>query len=75
MLGIDILVNFGECGPYSVGFYLYFPNGLLFIKEGDTTEMCACIINTMLCVETGKLPEIKNKDSYPRLLNLYQGKN
>jgi len=57
------------------GNYLYFPNGLLFIKEGDTTEMCACIINTMLCVETGKLPEIKDEDSYPRLLNLYQGKN
>jgi hypothetical protein len=57
------------------GNYLYFPNGLLFIKEGDTSEMCTCIINTMLCVETGQLPEIKNKDSYARLLNLYQGKD
>ncbi len=57
------------------GSYLYFPNGLLFVKEGDTTEMCACIINTLLCVETGKLPEIKDKDSYARIVNLYLGKD
>ena len=57
------------------GNYVYFPNGLLFVKEGDTSEMCACIINTLLCVETGQLPEIKDKDSYPRLVNLYQGKD
>ncbi len=57
------------------GSYMYFPNGLLFVKEGDTTEMCACIINTLLCVDTGKLPEIKDRESYSRILNLYQGKD
>lgn len=57
------------------GSYMYFPNGLLFVKEGDTSEMCACIINTLLCVDAGQLPEIKDKDSYQRILNLYQGKD
>ncbi len=57
------------------GSYVYFPNGLLFVKEGDTSEMCACIINTLLCVESGQLPEIKDGDSYARILNLYQGKD
>lgn len=55
--------------------YMYFPSGLLFIKEGDTSEMCACIINTLLCVDSGQLPEIKDRHSYPRLLNLYQDKD
>ena len=57
------------------GSYVYFPNGLLFVKEGDTTEICSCIINTLLCMETGQLPEIKDSDSYTRILNLYQGKD
>jgi hypothetical protein len=55
--------------------YLYFPNGLLFIKEGDTSEMCACIINTLLCVDSGHLPEVKDNNSYQRIVNLYQGKD
>ncbi len=57
------------------GNYLYFPNGLLFVKEGDTSEMCACILNTLLCVESGQLPDIKDKNSYSRIINLYQGKD
>jgi hypothetical protein len=57
------------------GNYLYFPNGLLFIKEGDTSEMCACIINTLLCVDSGQLPEITERDSYTKIVDLYQGKD
>jgi hypothetical protein len=52
--------------------YIYFPSGLLFIKEGDIAEMCVCIINTMLCVEAGPLPETKKEDSYSRIKKIYE---
>ncbi len=51
--------------------YIYFPSGLLFVKEGETAEMCVCIINTMLCVEAGPPPELKAKDSYTRIKEIY----
>ncbi len=51
--------------------YIYFPSGLLFVKEGETAEMCVCIINTMLCVEAGAIPELKVKDSYTRIKEIY----
>lgn len=52
--------------------YIYFPSGLLFVKEGETAEMCVCIINTMLCVESGPTTEIKIEDSYAKIKNLYE---
>jgi len=55
-----------------VGNYIYFPSGLLFIKEGETAEMCVCIINTILCVESGPVPAIKIEDSYTRIKHLYE---
>jgi hypothetical protein len=51
---------------------IYFPGGLLFIKEGDITAMCVCIINTMLCVESGTVPDSKFADSYKRIKELYE---
>ncbi len=52
--------------------YIYFPSGMLFVKEGQTAEMCVCIINTMLCVESGALPELKLGDSYSKILSAYK---
>lgn len=52
--------------------YIYFPHGLLFLKEGESAELCVCIINAMLCVEAGALPELKAEDSYMRILRIYQ---
>ncbi len=52
--------------------YIYFPSGLLFVKEGETAEMCACIINTILCVESGQIPEINIEDSYTKIKKLYE---
>jgi hypothetical protein len=51
---------------------IYFPCGLLFVKEGETAEMCVCIINTILCVESGSVPETKTEDSYARIKRLYE---
>ncbi|RJQ50703.1 MAG: glycosyltransferase family 1 protein [Nitrospiraceae bacterium] len=53
------------------GDNIYSPSGLIFVKEGETAEMCACIINTMLCLENGALPELKMEDSFSRIKKLY----
>jgi len=52
--------------------YTYFPQGLLFIKEGETAELCVCIINTLLCVEAGPKIELKAEDSYNRIRKIYE---
>lgn len=52
---------------------IYFPSGLLFIKEGSTAEMCVCIMNTMLCVGEGTTPEPESLHSYDRIKKLYEG--
>ena len=54
------------------GDYIYFPSGLLFVKEGETAEMCSCIINTILCVESGSVPDMKIEDPYARIKSLYE---
>ncbi|KPK02431.1 MAG: hypothetical protein AMK71_02275 [Nitrospira bacterium SG8_35_4] len=54
-----------------VGDYIYFPSGLLFIKEGSAAEMCVCIMNTMLCVEAGTPAELSMENAYERILQLY----
>jgi hypothetical protein len=55
-----------------VGDFVYFPNGLLFIKEGPAAEMCVCIMNTMLCVEAGTPGEVSVENAYERILQLYR---
>jgi hypothetical protein len=52
--------------------YTYFPNGLLFVKEGETAELCACILNTLICVEASPIPELNREDSYIRIRKLYE---
>ena len=52
--------------------YIYFPAGLLFIREGKTAEMCVKIINTLLSVESGTIPELKAEDSYKKTIRIYR---
>ncbi|MBC8412733.1 MAG: glycosyltransferase [Nitrospira sp.] len=54
------------------GEYVYFPSGLVFVKEGLAAELCVCIINTLLCVETGPAPEVEGESSYLKLKQLYE---
>ena len=54
--------------------YLYFPSGLLFIKEGSATELCVCLMNTMLCVEDETSPELNVENSYYRIKKMYEGR-
>jgi hypothetical protein len=51
--------------------FIYFPSGLLFIKEGSSTEMCGCIMNTMLCVEAGTPAELSMENAYERIQQIY----
>ncbi|MBI5740309.1 MAG: hypothetical protein HZA16_06250 [Nitrospirae bacterium] len=53
------------------GNYVYFPGGMLFVKEGETAGMCVCILNTMLCMEKGMMPEVRAEDSFTRIKSLY----
>ncbi len=52
--------------------YVYFPSSLLFVKEGNTSEMCVHIINTILSIEAGLLHESQAGDSYTRILKIYE---
>lgn len=55
-----------------IGNYVYFPGGLLFLKEGDIAAMCVCILNAMLCVEAGSADKSKSADSYEKTKKLYE---
>ncbi|GBD97320.1 MAG TPA: hypothetical protein ENG83_07765 [Nitrospirae bacterium] len=50
---------------------IYFPESLLFIKEGKTGQMCVRIINTMLSVESDPPPELEVQDSYAKIIKIY----
>ncbi len=52
--------------------YIYFPSGLVFVKEGKTSEMCAHIINTMLSIKVHPLPGLNAEDSYTRIRKIYE---
>jgi len=54
--------------------YIYFPRGVLFIKEGDIASMCVGIINTMLKDELPPAPDPMFKDSYKKILKVYEEK-
>jgi hypothetical protein len=51
---------------------VYFPSGMLFVKEGMAAELCVCLINTMLSAEAGSLPEFETRDSYMQIRQLYE---
>lgn len=52
------------------GNTVFFPNGLVFIKEGTTAALCANIIKTMLSSEAG--PFFENKqDPYDAIRKIY----
>ncbi|MBI4699540.1 MAG: hypothetical protein HY758_11735 [Nitrospirae bacterium] len=57
------------------GNYLYFPSGLLSVKDGDTTELKTCIINALFCKGSGPAPGPDTDKSYIRIRNIYEGKS
>jgi hypothetical protein len=54
------------------GSNIYFPGGLVFVKEGRTKEMCVQIINTLLSAKVDLPPELKSEDSYTKIIKIYE---
>lgn len=54
--------------------HVYYPNGLLLLKEGDISSISGCLINMIQCMESAPIPESMHIDSYERILRLYEGK-
>jgi hypothetical protein len=51
---------------------IYFPGGLVFIKEGSTADMCVNVINTMLSTKPADIQELKSGDPYTRIKQIYE---
>lgn len=58
--------------PVCSANYLYFPISLLFVKEGETADLCANIINNLLKENSEKLSYPKGEDDfYDKIKNIY----
>ncbi len=58
--------------PVRSANYLYFPTGLLFVKEGETADLCACIINDFLWENPEEPTHLKIEDDfYDKIKNIY----
>ena len=51
---------------------IYFPGGLVFVKEGRTADMCLNVIDTMISTEAADIPELKTADPYTRIKQIYE---
>ncbi len=51
---------------------LYFPGGLVLVKEGKTARMCVDIINTMINSKAETIPGPEEEDPYMRLKHIYE---
>ncbi len=58
--------------PVYIGEYIYFPNSLLFVKEGETANLCAHITNQLLAEKIEYMPQLE--DFYKRIKEIYEGK-
>jgi len=50
---------------------VFFPNGLVFIKEGTAAVLCADIVKSMLSSEAGPQTGISTQDPYETIKNIY----
>lgn len=59
--------------PVHMEDYMYFPNSLLLVKEGETAELCAYIINDVLVGKADVLPVPEAEDFYTKIKEIYEG--
>ena len=63
--------------PVRSGNYLYFPNSMLVVKEGEIAELCTSIIDTLLTENADRArfqkeqPEPAAEDFYSRIKEIY----
>jgi len=60
--------------PVCTGEYIYFPNSLIFVKEGNAADLCAHITYQLLTEKIEYMPQFEAEDFYRRLKDIYQGK-
>lgn len=60
--------------PVSSGGYIYFPNSLIFVKEGDTANLCAHTIHQILTDKISYIPHPPVEDFYKRIVEIYEGR-
>ena len=56
------------------GKYVYFPSGLVFIKEGNAAPLCTDIIDRILSSEPETSPEVWGEDPYEKIIEIYKNK-
>ncbi|GAB4540048.1 MAG: hypothetical protein Fur0020_09050 [Thermodesulfovibrionia bacterium] len=57
--------------PVSSEGYIYFPNSLLLVKEGETADLCAHTIYQILTDKIRYLPKPPADDFYKRIMDIY----
>ncbi|MEW6715813.1 MAG: hypothetical protein AB1306_12110, partial [Nitrospirota bacterium] len=52
--------------------YVYFPASLVFVKEGETSDLCACLISDILSKQ--ETPhKLQSEDFYAKVRKMYEG--
>lgn len=59
--------------PIHTGEYIYFPNSILFIKEGEVANLCAHTIYQILMEKIDYFPRTEVEDFYRRIKEIYEG--
>jgi len=60
--------------PLYSGEYIYYPNSLLFVKEGETANLCAHIIHQLLMEKKEFMPRPEPEDFYQKIKGIYEGR-
>jgi len=60
--------------PISSNGYIYFPNSLIFIKEGELAALLAHLIHQIMVEEIGHIPAPHPDDLYRRIMDIYEGR-
>jgi hypothetical protein len=51
--------------------HIYFPHGLLLLKEGKTADLCAYIVNSVLSKETETPEDLQSEDFFKKIKEIY----
>lgn len=57
--------------PVCSNNYIYFPNNLLLLKEGEVTDLCGHIINDVLMKDTEVVSRDSQENFYSKLKDIY----
>lgn len=72
--GTTFFEGFTICAKktFRSGSYIYFPGGLVFVKEGAASNVCANMITAMISTDSAPDPQFSAGDSYEKIKKIYQ---